>query len=88
MNTAQLRARAEELTEQLRKIDEAGDTAAGDREPEPDDLPFSLESGGRGNDGAIIVRVGGAWYPISEAVELTRAALHEIDLALEAKGVL
>lgn len=71
------------LVEQLRRIDEAVDTADGVRMAEPGDLQWRT-----GVDGRTEVLVDEQWYDPDHAIELTRAALHQHDLGLEAEGEL
>ena len=73
------------LTGQLRKIDEAVDTANGDRVAKPNDgtWPWRFTTH---EPAEVEVQVDGVWWLAWEAVELTRAGLHATDLALEEAG--
>lgn len=81
-HTDALERRKETLTTQLRQLDEARDTANGDRDREDGDLTVRADSDGH------VVLVDGEWWTFDEAESLTRAGLHEVDTELGAAGVL
>lgn len=72
------------LSTQLRRIDDALDTARGDREADPQgrDLPWRWD---RDAD-LVLVTIEGVEYGVPAAEELTRAGLHECDVVLEEAG--
>lgn len=71
------------LTTQLRRIDDAVETAWGRRIGQAGDLSWRLTSDGS----QVQVDVNG-WHWSEDAETLTRAALHECDLGLQDVGVL
>lgn len=74
-------ARKGALTTQLRELDDAHATAKGDREGPS---PFPAR---RHDLFGHQYLVDGLWYMYDRAEELTRAALHQVDVELEALGV-
>lgn len=85
---AALLERKQHLTEQLRRIDEAVDTATGEREEAEGDWPVRRGWDAMTAAPRVEVQIDGEWHEVEEAETLTRAGLHEVDQGLEDLGLL